>query len=145
MNLVRGGLLMLVIGVLSFGMGFFVLSRLLGGGPKPENTGGTGIQVAASNGDNASRSAPTERNRIPAPSARTRTDTPPTTPKPAANVLGPSIDPAEESRVQQPSSLDTPQNSAAPDGAASDARALRLPATGFRFPSSRVTVSTPRA
>jgi DedD protein len=109
---------MLVIGVLSFALGFFVLSRLLGSSARPDGSLSAGAPISSSASDSAARSAP------PAVSSAPATTPHPITPPAAhasrsASVPGPSIDPVEEKPVQQPDALDSPPGGVTDNGSGS--------------------------
>jgi cell division protein FtsN len=127
MAVVRGALLMLVIGVLSFALGFFVLSRLLGGSARPDGAQSTAAPIASSASDSAARPAP------PAVPNRTTAPPHPITPPAAhvarsASVPGPSIDPVEEKPVQQPDALDSQPRSAPNSGSGNTDSSAASPA-----------------
>lgn len=96
-NLLRGAGILLILALLSFSLGFFVLSRL----PqfdRPTNNGGSG------NVNNARENNASSRLQSPSPSVsssrRTTQRTEPARP-------GPTIDPEETNTLQKPENLDS--------------------------------------
>jgi cell division protein FtsN len=100
---VRGAFIMLVVLILSFGLGFFVLARFMPGGQKPE-TNHPGIAIASTRGETETGSRLPSASTGQPPRTQTQKSAPPVTPKVAPE--GPSIGPGDENLVQQPGKLD---------------------------------------
>lgn len=101
MSVVRGAFILLLLALLSFAFGFFVVARVMPGekpAQTPENNAPTvspgGNERGATRSDAASR---------PSASAENNTN-------PASSQPGPTIDPEEKPEVQQPDTLDSTHN-----------------------------------
>ena len=121
MNLLRQGIVFVSLGALSFLLGFFVLARLAPISHGPDTPGSNAVAPPVSVHDHAehppmsARRVSTERAATSAPDpAVTQPST--SAPPVAAVPAGPSIDPADDSKTQAPTSLDDGR-SASPSGA----------------------------
>src|ERR1041385_4861472 len=105
---VRGFFIMLVVLILSFGLGFFVLARFMPGSAKLENNH-SGVAIASTRGENETAYAPPSTFNAQ-PSSRIQTPKPAVTPAPKPDPQGPIIGPGDENPVQQPGNMDAPAN-----------------------------------
>lgn len=122
-GLLRGAGILLLLAILSFALGFFVLARIMPGDKATETPGNT-APSQSSNGSVPSRSenAPSASTGIANASPAPREDRP-----------GPVIDPEGEPEVQQPESLDEPRGEASDDDDGEENREER-PATENNSP-----------
>lgn len=96
-GLLRGAFVLLLLAILSFALGFFVLARILPGDRPAETPGSTA--PSPSSGD-SSASGPAN----PAPSIASGIAN--ASPAPRENLPGPTIDPEDSQEVQPPDPLD---------------------------------------
>ena len=114
---VRGTFIMLVVLILSFGLGFFVLARFMPGSPKSDVNSGLIAGVSNNNSQNeTTASLPAASTGQPAPRTPAPRPSPPPAPKTDGN--GPTIEPGEETSVQRPGNMEaTPKrDSTEPSG-----------------------------
>ncbi|HLK55206.1 MAG TPA: SPOR domain-containing protein [Chthonomonadaceae bacterium] len=102
---VRGTFIMLVVLILCFGFGFFVLARFMPGAPKPENSHAGAALASTRDGNDSSSGQNIASAEQPAP----RVPASKPTPSPATHQApqGPIIAPGDENPVQQPGNMDT--------------------------------------
>src|SRR5579871_5528265 len=98
----RGAFVLLVVLVLSFGLGFFVIARMVPGAPKPE--GGNGTPISATNRPDTDSQENANKKSSPPSTTPSNQDAPHTAPPAAKPPAGPTIDPEDE--VQKPDKLD---------------------------------------